>query len=31
MQLSEVNRLLDPTPMHLETGWERFADGVRPC
>jgi hypothetical protein len=28
MQLSEANRLLDPVPMPLETGYERLADGV---
>ena len=28
MQMSEVNRLLDPVPMRLETGWERLPDGV---
>jgi hypothetical protein len=28
MQLTDVSRLLDPTPMPLETGWERFPDGV---
>ncbi len=28
MQLNEVNRLLDPTPMPLETGYERLPDGV---
>ena len=28
MQLNEVNRLLDPTPLPLETGYERLPDGV---
>lgn len=28
MQLTEANRLLDPTPMLLETGYERLPDGV---
>jgi DAPG hydrolase PhiG domain len=28
MQLSDANRLLDPVPMNLETGWERLPDGV---
>jgi DAPG hydrolase PhiG domain len=28
MELSEANRLLDPAPMPLETGYERLADGV---
>ena len=28
MQLSEANRLLDPVPMPLETGYERLPDGV---
>lgn len=28
MQLTEVNRLLDSTPMMLETGYERLPDGV---
>ena len=28
MNLSEVSALLDPTPLHLETGYERFPDGV---
>jgi hypothetical protein len=28
MQLSDANRLLDPAPMPLETGYERLPDGV---
>ena len=28
MELSEVNRLLDPAPMQLETGFERLSNGV---
>lgn len=28
MKFSEVERLLDPTPMALETGYERLANGV---
>ena len=28
MQLQDANRLLDPTPMPLETGYERLPDGV---
>ena len=28
MNLSEVSRLLDPSPMPLETGYERLADGI---
>ena len=28
MQLNEVNRLLDPSPMQLETGYERLPNGV---
>jgi len=28
MQLNEVDRLLDPAPMRLETGFERLANGV---
>ncbi len=28
MQLNEVNRLLDPAPLPLETGYERLPDGV---
>lgn len=28
MQISEANRLLDPAPMPLETGYERLPDGV---
>jgi hypothetical protein len=28
MELSEVGALLDPTPLPLETGYERVADGV---
>jgi hypothetical protein len=28
MQLSDANRLLDPAPMPLETGYERLSDGV---
>ena len=28
MNFSEVNRLLDPSPMPLETGYERLEDGV---
>ena len=28
MQLSEADRLLDPAPMRLETGYERSPDGV---
>ncbi len=28
MKLSDANRLLDPTPMRLETGYERLPDGV---
>ncbi|RKP58413.1 DAPG hydrolase family protein [Pararobbsia silviterrae] len=28
MRLDEVERLLDPAPMPLETGYERFDDGV---
>ena len=28
MQLSDVNRLLDPAPMPMETGYERLPDGV---
>jgi hypothetical protein len=28
MQLNETNRLLDPTPMPVETGYERLPDGV---
>jgi hypothetical protein len=28
MELKEANRLLDPTPMPLELGYERLADGV---
>jgi len=28
MQLNEVDRLLDPTPLPLETGYERLPDGV---
>ena len=28
MLFSEANRLLDPAPMPLETGYERLPDGV---
>ncbi|MFY0408383.1 DAPG hydrolase family protein [Solicola sp. PLA-1-18] len=28
MDLSEANLLLDPTPLPIETGWERLPDGV---
>jgi DAPG hydrolase-like protein len=28
MRLDDVDRLLDPVPMNLETGWERLPDGV---
>jgi hypothetical protein len=28
MQLDQVNRLLDPAPMPMETGYERLPDGV---
>ena len=28
MQFSQADRLLDPTPMAIETGYERLADGV---
>lgn len=28
MRLDEVDRLLDPTPLPIETGYERLADGV---
>jgi hypothetical protein len=28
MQLTDADRLLDPTPLPLETGWERLPDGV---
>lgn len=28
MKFSDANRLLDPTPMPVETGWERLEDGV---
>ncbi len=28
MRLDDANRLLDPLPMNLETGWERLPDGV---
>ena len=28
MRMTEVDRLLDPTPMPLETGFERLADGI---
>ena len=28
MTFDEVDRLLDPSPLPLETGYERLADGV---
>jgi len=28
MQLSEVGALLDPAPLPIETGYERFPNGV---
>lgn len=28
MQFEDIGALLDPVPLHLETGWERLPDGV---